>query len=73
MNSVLAWIGAAAGVLGAVLLSLNISISAYGYLLFMVSSLCLTVWARREKQNHQLMMQLVFTIINVNGCIQWLS
>lgn len=73
MNKLLAWIGAIAGILGAILLSLNIGVSGWGYVFFVSSSVSLSIWAFNEKQNHQLIMQLFFTIINFNGCIQWLT
>jgi len=73
MNKSLAWIGAAAGIVGAILLSLNVGISGWGYAFFIGSSISLSIWAFNEKQNHQLIMQLVFSVINLNGCIQWLT
>jgi hypothetical protein len=73
MVQILGWIGAILGVSGAALLSLNIEISGYAYLPFTMSSLCLVVWAYKDKQHHQMMMQIVFSVININGIIQWLT
>lgn len=72
MIKTLAWAGAITGIIGAILLSLNVTISGYGYLFFIVSSICLMLWAFLDKQDHQLTMQTVFTLINFNGCVQWL-
>ena len=72
-SKALGWIGVVCGVAGAILLSLNISISGYGYIFFVLSSTTLVVWAFKEKQKHQLMMQIIFTMINVLGIYKWLA
>lgn len=71
-NKYLGVIGAVTGILGALLLALNIAISPYGFLFFFVSSVSLTCWARSNNHSHQLIMQLVFTIINAIGMVRWL-
>ena len=68
----LGWTGSFLGVAGAVLLSLNISLSPWGYVLFMGSSLILSLWAYRAGLKHQLIMQAVFSVINANGIVNWL-
>jgi hypothetical protein len=73
MIGVLGWIGAFFGICGAILLSLNIPFSSFGYILFSISSVSLMFWAYMDKQKHQLLMQLVFTGINVNGIYQWIT
>ena len=72
MDKLLGWLGAAFGITGAVLLSENIPISGWGFVFFITSSVCLSIWAFRKKEYHQLTMQVVFTVINFNGCIKWL-
>ena len=72
-NRLLGWIGAGFGVIGAILLSLNISYSGYGYIFFVISSSILVVWSIAEKQYHQLIMQTIFTLINCIGIVRWLS
>lgn len=66
------WMGASLGIIGALLLSMNIEISGWGYLFFLGSSLTLSLWSAIEKHYHQLSMQVTFTLINLNGCYHWL-
>jgi len=68
---VMPWVGAALGVIGAILLAFNFELSKYGYVFFLLSSVSLSVWAITDKQYHQLMMQLVFTVINTIGLYKW--
>ena len=72
LQKYLGWAGTTFGIAGAALLSLNIAISPIGYLLFLVSSILLSLWAYRDRHTHQLVMQMVFTAINLNGVINWL-
>lgn len=64
--------GANTGIIGAVLLALNISISAYGYLFFLMSSVSMTYWGQVNNYKHQRKMQLVFTVVNSIGLYRWL-
>ena len=45
MFELLGWIGSITGPMGALLLALNIRVSRFGYVLFLVSSLTMTVYA----------------------------
>lgn len=72
ISRIMGWIGSLFGVIGAVLLSLNTNYSGYGYVFFLISSTVLAAWSVREKHEHQLLMYVVFTCININGCYQWL-
>lgn len=66
------WIGSGTGILGAILLSMNIPISGFGYLFFLVSSSTLSWWSWKHKHQSMMTMQIVFTAINLNGCVNWL-
>jgi len=64
-------IGAVCGVGGAVLVSLNIPQSKYGFVLFLVSSILLGIVSWQRKMQYLLTMQVVFLGINVVGVIRW--
>ncbi|MBM5458573.1 hypothetical protein H8F21_13470 [Pseudomonas sp. P66] len=64
--------GTVAGIAGAVLLSLNVSYSPYGYVLFLFSSLLLAGHARIIRARWLLMLQACFLITIMNGIYHWL-
>ena len=67
------WLGTAAGVIGAVLIALNLGLVVFGFALFLVSSvLWATVgWAQRETS--LVVLQGAFTAINVIGIWRWMG
>ncbi|MBM3950790.1 MAG: hypothetical protein FJ311_04985 [Rhodospirillales bacterium] len=67
------WIGTGAGVTGAVLVALNMGVTGYGFMLFLVSSLlwCAAGFAQRESS--LVVLQGAFTAINVLGIYRWLG
>lgn len=65
-------IGSRLGIAGALLLSLNNAYSPFGYVLFLLSSLCLLYWAKKNCFSHQIEMQLVFTAVNAIGGYNWI-
>jgi len=71
MNKLFEMIGAICGVAGAVLVSLNIPQSKYGFVLFLVSSILLGVVSWQRKMRYLLTMQMVFLGINVVGIVRW--
>jgi len=71
MNKLFEMIGAICGVAGAVLVSLNIPQSKYGFVLFLVSSILLGVVSWQRKMRYLLTMQIVFLGINVIGIVRW--
>ena len=71
MNKLFEMIGAVCGVAGAVLVSLNIPQSKYGFVLFLVSSILLGVVSWQRKMRYLLTMQIVFLGINVIGIVRW--
>ena len=64
-------IGAICGVAGAVLVSLNIPQSKYGFVLFLISSILLGVVSWQRKMQYLLTMQMVFLGINAVGIFRW--
>jgi len=64
-------IGAICGVAGAVLVSLNIPQSKYGFVLFLISSILLGIVSWQRKMQYLLTMQMAFLGINVVGVFSW--
>jgi len=55
------------GVIGALLLALNIDMFVLAYILFGTSSILWAVFAYKNKNNQLLIMNVIFTIINFIG------
>lgn len=71
MIDLLGYVGALAGPLGAVLLALNIRISPYGYVFFLLSSVCMTVYGIAGQDDKVVLQNGLFTLINLVGLIRW--
>jgi len=71
MNKLFEMIGAICGVAGAVLVSLNIPQSKYGFLLFLISSILLGIVSWQRKMQYLLTMQMVFLGVNIVGVVRW--
>ncbi|MBI4968217.1 MAG: hypothetical protein HZC25_08885 [Rhodospirillales bacterium] len=65
------WIGTASGVAGALIIALNLGVVAYGFMLFLVSSVLWAIvgWVQREAA--LVVLQGAFTLINVLGIVRW--
>jgi nicotinamide riboside transporter PnuC len=68
----LKWLGAAAGIAGAVLLAANVPASGWGFTLFLVSSLSWAITAWWDREGALLVLQLAFTATNILGVYRWL-
>jgi len=66
------WSGALLGVGAALLLALNIPISAWAYVLYLLSSILLLLWAVLEKAYGIAFQNFVFILINLIGIYRWL-
>ncbi|MBF0584653.1 MAG: hypothetical protein HQL80_10545 [Magnetococcales bacterium] len=71
-SPLLKWIGTTTGVAGALLVAMNIPLSGYGFLLFLVSSTSWFVAAYHMREISLMILQAVFTIINLVGVWRWL-
>ena len=67
------WIGTAAGVAGAVLIALNLGIVAYGFGLFLVSSLLWSWVGWMHREASLVLLQGAFTVINLLGLYRWVQ
>lgn len=63
--------GAIFGIIGALLIALNINLNWLGYIVFFISSLCFSYVGFYSNKRGLLVMSLVYIIINVIGFIQW--
>jgi len=68
----LEWTGSILAVSAAILLALNIEISAWAYVGYLFSSLLLTAWGLRQKAYGIAWQNSVFIVINLLGIYRWL-
>ena len=66
------WTGTIFGVIGAALIAMNLPISGWGFVLFLVSSISWTVAGVRMRENSLVLLNVVFTAINLLGVYRWL-
>lgn len=66
-NKLLEGLSAGFGIVGAIVLAVNVSFSPTGWVFMFVSSLFAVPWAIREKLHYMLVMQTIFLIINLIG------
>lgn len=66
------WVGTGAGVAGAVLVALNMGVTGYGFVLFLVSSLLWSAAGIAQRELSLVVLQGAFTAINVLGIYRWM-
>ena len=66
------WIGTVAGIAGAVLIAARVSISGWGFVLFLVSSLAWLAAGVAHDNAALILLQGAFTAINLLGIWRWL-
>ncbi len=71
-NTLLEWCGSLLAVSGAILLAINIKISPWAFVLYLMSSIILGVWGIRRKAYGIAMQNMVFMVINIVGIYRWL-
>ena len=59
------------GIIGALIIALNIGLPHIGYAVFLISSILWILYSIKTKQYHLLGMNIVFGIINVIGLINF--
>ena len=65
------WIGTGAGVLGAILIALNIGLVAGGFALFLVSAVFWTWVAWVQRETSLVILQSAFLVIDSMGLYRW--
>ena len=66
------WLGTATGIAGAIIIALNLPISGWGFVLFLVSSVSWTIVGLRMHENSLAILHVAFTAINMLGIYRWL-
>ncbi len=70
--SAVKWVGTATGVLGALILALNIPLSGWGWALFLISSLSWTFAGVVMKDMSLAILQFAFVVVDMIGVWRWL-
>jgi len=63
----LKWTGTVTGIVGATVIALNLPLSGWGFVLFLISSVSWTVAGLRMRENSLVVLQAAFTAINLLG------
>ena len=66
------WTGSVAGALGALLIALNLPISGYGFVIFLLSSTSWLVAGMATGNRRLVLMNVAFTLVNLVGIYRWL-
>lgn len=66
------WSGAVMGLLGSVILALNLDISGYGFVAFLISNLCWLAFGFKTRAWGLVTMQAGFTLTSLMGLYNWL-
>ena len=68
----LKWIGTALAIVGALAIALNIPYSGWGFVAFLVSSVCWSIAGFMMKEPSLIVLQGTFVVINLIGIYRWL-
>ncbi len=69
---VVEWTGAVLGMLGSLLQALNVGISGYGFVAFLISNACWLVFGIRNRSWGLVTMQLGYMVTSFTGIYRWL-
>ena len=67
----LKWAGTASGIIGAIIVALNLPFSGWGFVLFLISSVAWCIVGVRMKESSLVLLQGAFTAINILGIYRW--
>jgi hypothetical protein len=67
----LKWTGTAFGIVGAIIVALNLSFSGWGFVLFLISSFAWCIAGIKMKEASLVLLQGTFTAINLLGIYRW--
>ena len=70
--SALKWLGTLTGVLGALVLALNIPVSGWGWVLFTISSISWTIAGLALRDASLAVLQGTFIVVDLLGVWRWL-
>ena len=66
------WMGTATGVAGAILIALNLGVVAYGFGLFLLSSILWSWVGWMHREPSLIVLQSTFFVINMIGLYRWI-
>lgn len=66
------YIGAISGPFGALLLAMNVRLSPFGYIFFLVSSISMTIFGFAVSSEQVVIQNGLFTVINLVGLVRWM-
>lgn len=69
--NLLRWIGTVTGIMGAVLVALNIEETRYGFIFFLVSALLYSYTSWKDRDYPMLSLQVTFACIDLLGIWRW--
>lgn len=72
-KQVVEWSGCGTGLCGAALLAANVPTSGWGFVLFLISNICMLVYAYLAKANGLMVMQIGFSVTSIAGIVNWLA
>ena len=67
------WFGTITAITGGTLVALNIDISKFGYIFFLVSSMSWFTQAKENNDNALMIVNIFFFFINILGLFRWFS
>lgn len=67
------WAAVMVNVFSALLLSMNVFYSKYGYIGFLIASIVLAIIAVRQKDAQYFTLNLIFSLINIAGVVRWIA
>jgi hypothetical protein len=65
------FLGTITGILGAIIVASNINLNFYGFFLFLLSSIFYIIYSIETNQKNLLVLNIVFTIIDIIGMIRY--
>jgi nicotinamide riboside transporter PnuC len=68
----LEWIGSSVTLLGALIMSIKIGLEPFGYVFFLIGSLIFCYVFHRVGMRSVLILNIVFSVINIIGVWRWL-
>ncbi len=66
------WMGTIHGIIGSALLALNVNVSGYGFLFYLVSNAFFIFFGLKTRSYGILTLQCVYTVTSVVGIYRWL-
>jgi len=70
-NNYFGWFGTITAITGGTLVALNIDISKFGYIFFLLSSISWFIQAKKNSDNALMIVNIFFFFINILGIFRW--